>query len=284
MQFSLTTEAVTSIQADAVVVGCYSDSALQAAAKEIDEATNGALTKLIESKDITGKPGSLTTVLAPAGISATQVVVVGLGDREELDRGGAFRAAASASKQIGSKERKSVAFYLDDGWNAEIASAAVCGAIVGCQGQDLYRAKKDLFPFEEVHWSGSGEEAVASGRALADSVSLTRRLVNEPPSIMCPAAFASATEEMASETGLEIEVWDEKKLVAERCGSLLAVARGSDQPPRLVILRHQGGNAGDAPLALVGKGVTFDSGGLSLKPSDSMKTMKCDMAAQRKDD
>ena len=278
MQSSLTDKPVHSIETYAVVVGCYSDGKLPAAAKQIDEAAGGALTKLIEAKEISGKPGSLATVLAPAGVAATLVVVVGLGDREKLDRGAAFRAAASASKQIGSKERKSAAFYLDDGWDADIVAAAVCGAIVGCQGQDLYRTKKNLFPFEEVHWAGSSEAALAAGRALADSVSLTRRLVNEPPSTMCPAAFAAATEEMANEVGLEIEVWDEKRLEAERCGSLLAVSRGSQQPPRLVILRHNGGNPGDAPLALVGKGVTFDSGGLSLKPSDSMKTMKCDMA------
>ncbi|MBP88715.1 MAG: leucyl aminopeptidase [Planctomycetaceae bacterium] len=278
MKVTAATESVSSIASDAVVVGCYSDGALQASAKEIDKATGGALTKLIEAKEIEGKAGSLTTVLAPAGVAASQVVVVGLGDREKLDRGGAFRAAASAAKQIGSKERKSAAFYLDDEWDADDASAAVCGAIVGCQGQDLYREKKNLFPFEELHWAGSSDDVLSAGQSLADSVSLTRRLVNEPPSKMTPVAFATDAEAMAKETGLEVEVWDEKKLEVERCGSLLAVARGSEQPPRLVILRHNGGKAGDAPLALVGKGVTFDSGGLSLKPSDSMKTMKCDMA------
>lgn len=278
MKVSATTESAATIACDAVVVGCYSDGELQAAARQIDEATGGALTKLIEAKEIEGKAGSLTTVLAPNGVAATQVVVVGLGDREKLDRGGAFRAAASASKQIGSKERKSAAFYLDDGWDADVATAAVCGAIVGCQGQDLYREKKNLHPLEEVHWAGSSDDVLSAGQTLADSVCLTRRLVNEQPSVMNPVAFASEAEAMAKETGLEIEVWDEKKLEAERCGSLLAVARGSDSAPRLVILRHNGGSAGDAPLALVGKGVTFDSGGLSLKPSDSMKTMKCDMA------
>src|SRR5581483_10246886 len=82
----------------------------------------------------------------------------------------------------------------------------------------------------------------------------------------------------AEESGLGIELWDHDRLERERCGSLLAVAQGSPRPPRLVILEHRGGKPGQAPLAFVGKGVTFDSGGLSLKPNDSMKTMKCDMA------
>jgi leucyl aminopeptidase len=113
---------------------------------------------------------------------------------------------------------------------------------------------------------------------LGEAVALTRRLVNEPANKIYPESFADAAVDVAKRFGLKVEVWDEARLQDERCGSLLAVARGSTRPPRLVILRYDGGRPGDAPLALVGKGVTFDSGGLSLKPSDSMKTMKCDMA------
>jgi leucyl aminopeptidase len=109
-------------------------------------------------------------------------------------------------------------------------------------------------------------------------VNLTRQMVNEPPSRIYPESFAAEAEKFAEEFGLGIEVWDEKRLDEERCGSLLAVARGSARPPRLVILSHNGGEPDDPILALVGKGVTFDSGGLSLKNTDNMKTMKCDMA------
>jgi leucyl aminopeptidase len=109
-------------------------------------------------------------------------------------------------------------------------------------------------------------------------VNLTRRLVNEPPSEMFPESFAAAAGGVAEECGIGIEVWDRARLEAERCGSLLAVASGSDREPRLVILKYNGGPADAPPLAFVGKGVTFDSGGLSIKPNDGMKTMKCDMA------
>ncbi len=150
--------------------------------------------------------------------------------------------------------------------------------MTGCQGQDLYRAEKKRHPFGELMWSGADEGALHAGRVIGESVLLTRRLVNEPPSEMYPEAFALVAARVAEECHLESEIWDRDRLAAERCAAVLAVARASSRPPRLVILKYQGA-AADAPwLALVGKGVTFDSGGLSLKPSDSMKTMKCDMA------
>jgi leucyl aminopeptidase len=269
---------VTQIAADAVVVGHYADSTLGGPAAEVDAATGGALTRLTESKDITGKHAELTQLLAPNGIRASQVLVVGLGSREKLDRGAAFRATATASKHLAGKKRERVAFYLSDGWTDDLVEAGVCAAAVGCHGQDLYRAEKKRHPFDEILWAGGDDSVLASGQILADSVNLARRLVNEPPSEIYPESFAAAAEDVARECGLEIETWDQDRLELEHCGSLLAVARGSDRPARLVILRHSGGKNGDPTLALVGKGVTFDSGGLSIKPTDGMKTMKCDMA------
>ncbi len=278
MKISATNESAASIQADAVVVGCYAEGKLQPAAVAIDQATGGAITRLIEAKELVGKAGELTKILVPSGVAVLQVVVVGLGDPAKLDRRGAFRAAAASAKLLASKPRTHVAFFINDQWEADLAEAAVCGAMAGCQGQDLYRAEKKLSPFEQISWAGTDAKVLASGQVLGEAVALTRRLVNEPANVIFPESFADAATEVAKRCGLEIEVWDEKKLKSERCGSLLAVAQGSTRPPRLVILRYNGGKKGDAPLAFVGKGVTFDSGGLSLKPSDSMKTMKCDMA------
>ncbi|MCA9122651.1 MAG: leucyl aminopeptidase [Planctomycetaceae bacterium] len=278
MRIVATKELATSIQCDAIVVGCYVGGEMQRAAGTIDQATGGAITRLVEVEEISGKVGELTKILVPSGVKATQVIVVGLGDRANLDRRAAFRAAAAPAKLLASKPRSHVAFYLDDHWDGDLLEAAVCGAMLGCQGQDLYRAEKKLTPFEQISWAVQSEAALANGRILGDAVSLTRRLVNEPANKIYPESFADAAADVAQACGLEIEVWDEKRLVTERCGALLAVAQGSTRSPRLVILRHNGGQAGDAPLAFVGKGVTFDSGGLSLKPSDSMKTMKCDMA------
>ena len=156
--------------------------------------------------------------------------------------------------------------------------SAVCGGVVGCVGQDLYKSQKRLQPFGELHIAGASADALRSGQILGDAVNLTRGLVNEPPSEIYPEQFANHAAATAAANGLECEIWDKARLEQERCGSLLAVARGSSRDPRLVILKHNGGKPGDAPLALVGKGVTFDSGGLSIKPTDGMLTMKCDMA------
>ena len=152
------------------------------------------------------------------------------------------------------------------------------GPLLAVMGKTYIAVKRRAIPFRNSHWSGGNQGALAGGQVLGESVNLARRLVNEPPSDMNPEAFADTAALIARDTGLEIEIWDKARLEEEKCGSLLAVARGSAREPRLVIVRHNGGGPDGKTLALVGKGVTFDSGGLSLKPSDSMKTMKCDMA------
>jgi leucyl aminopeptidase len=271
-------ESVATINADAVVVGVYADEALSGAAEEINRASQGVLTRLQESKDLTGKRGEIITLYAPAGVRARQVTLVGLGQRSSLDRSGAFRAAATAAKALAGKERGLVAFYLAERWSNELIESGVCGSLVGCVGQDLYRAKKNRYPLTQVAWMNADAADLQRGEILAAGVNLARRLVNEPPGDIYPESFASEAVSVAEASGLAIEVWDRARLEAERCGSLLAVGKGSDRDSRLVILKYHGGAEGSAPLAFVGKGVTFDSGGLSIKPTDGMKTMKCDMA------
>ncbi|RMF39231.1 MAG: leucyl aminopeptidase, partial [Planctomycetota bacterium] len=137
--------------------------------------------------------------------------------------------------------------------------------------------EKSLHAAETVGWCDVDARHLERGRVLAESVLLARELVNLPPNLMYPETFVLRAADVAVACGLEIEVWDELRLRRENCNALLAVSAGSSRPPRLVILKHPG-SVGTDPVALVGKGVTFDSGGLSLKPSASMLTMKCDMA------
>jgi leucyl aminopeptidase len=277
MQISPAQQSVLATEAEAVVVGVFTDGGLSGAASEVDRASDGLLGRLLESKELTGKPYELTTLWQVPGVSAAQVVVVGLGKQDEFNRGMALRTAAAAARQLSSKERGRVAFFLPTDSDSLVESG-IAGALMGCQGQDLYRAEKKRFSFGTVLWSGATEPAIEAGRVLGESINLARRLVNEPPQAMYPETFAARAAEVADQCGLAIEIWDYDRLNRERCGSLLAVAQGSARPPRLVILRHRGAAANERPLAFVGKGVTFDSGGLSLKPNDSMKTMKCDMA------
>jgi leucyl aminopeptidase len=263
--------------ADVVVVGVYQDSPLEGAAAELDKALSGALRGLIERKEFGGRSYETAPLLVPVG-RAKQALAVGLGSKDKFDAGAAFRCSAAAARQLAGKSRSSVAFFLDEKWSAEASESGVAGAIVGCTGQDLFRAEKNRHPFGNLLWSGGSEQTLAQGRILGEATNLTRALVNAPSDEIYPETFAARASEVAQANALECEIWDEKRLTAERCGSLLAVAKGSNRPARLVILRHNGGAKGAPTLAIVGKGVTFDSGGLSLKTPEGMLTMKCDKA------
>lgn len=278
MNITLIKQPPHEIDADAVVLGLFQSESLPAEISSLNEVTGGAIARLRDTGEIAGKSGEVTTLLAPAGVRSPRVVVLGLGDPDKLDRGGVFRAAAAAAKTLAGKKLGRVAFFLPNGLAPELVEDALCGAMVGCVGQDLYRTEKKMFPFGELLWSGASPESVQNAWILAEAVNLARRLVNEPASEIYPESFAVTARRLGKEAGLEVELWDERRLEQEHCGSLLAVARGSSRPPRLVILRHHGGRPDQPLLALVGKGVTFDSGGLSIKDSENMKTMKCDMA------
>ncbi len=269
---------IAEIDADALVVGIYEDGSLPETAQQLDQVTAGGLQALLEAKEVSGKAGETSVWLSPPGVTTRHVLLVGMGPQEQFAPPAAFRAAAVAAKQLASKPRGRIAFCLDAEWSPAAVESGVCGALVGCQGQDLYRAEKNLHPFADVLWLTTESSAVEQGEIVAGSVNLTRRLVNEPADVIYPETFAETASQEASDSDFEIEVWDEHRLAEERCGSLLGVAQGSDRPARLLIMRHRGNDSEYPELALVGKGVTFDSGGLSLKPSDGMKAMKCDMA------
>ncbi len=268
---------VAEIDADAIVIVLYQDEPLGGAAKDVDTATGGLINRLRETDEVSDKSCAVTPILGASGVAASQVLCVGLGHREEFGAGVAFRSTAAAARQLSSKQRGTVAFCLDAAWTAEMIESAVAGAVVGCVGQDLYRKEKKSFPFEQL-LIAADSTLIESGRKVGDSINLTRRLVNEPADRIYPESFAAAAREVATEFGLDIDVWGRQRLEQERCGALLAVAKGSSREPQLVILRYRGAGDDAPTLALVGKGVTFDSGGLSIKPTDSMKTMKCDMA------
>lgn len=277
MHIEFAKESIDKIKADAVAVGLWKDEPLDGPAKQVDEATGGAITKLIELEEVSTDLYATTTVLAPGGIESPILLVVGLGDKDHGDEAFSNRIGGVVAKSLGGKLREHVAVYID----VPQVDEMVCGLLNGCVGQDLYLEKKKLFSIEKVSlWQSEeiSDQDVQRGRVLGESVKLTRRLVNLPANDLYPESFAEEIVKAGAESGFEVEVWDEERLERERCGSLLAVGRASTRDSRLVIMRYNGGTEGDAPVGLVGKGVTFDSGGLSLKPSSGMIDMKCDMA------
>jgi leucyl aminopeptidase len=273
-----TSTPVTESTADAVVIFHHADTPLAGPTAELDRASGGRLQQLLEAGEFSGKKCETLLIPALAGAQARLVLIAGLGAREKCESGTLYKACGAAARALSGKKLERVAFYGVDGWSDAQSSAALAGAMNGCVGQDLYRAKKGRHPFTELAWWGSSAASISSGVVLGEAVALARRLVNEPANVMYPASFALEAERLAAAFHFGCEVWDEHRLAAERCGALLAVGRAASQPARLVVLRYQGAAASQPPLALVGKGVTFDSGGLSIKPTDGMKTMKCDMA------
>lgn len=271
-----------SIRADALVV-FVTEGTINGAATGIDRATGALLSRLATAGEITGKRYECVPILAPTGVAAGQIVVIGLGPAGRdgnTDLGTLYRAAATATRHLSTRPRETVVIVADPAWSSRHAEQAVAGAAMGMVGQDLYRTDKKRTRFKATIWAGVSPEALATGMVIADGVNLARRLVNSPPDDLYPETFAEAAAAVAGRTGMEIEIWDEHRLDRERCRAILAVGRGSSRAPRLVKLTYRGPGvpAGPPHVALVGKGVTFDSGGLSLKTPDGMLTMKCDMA------
>ncbi|TWU01626.1 leucyl aminopeptidase [Neorhodopirellula pilleata] len=243
---------------------------------ELETSAKTALAQLIQSGEIEGKSGEIVQV-ATGHPSAPILVVAGLGKTAQRTRGKILETGAAVIRRLVDKSRAEITFLVGDAISPEHHDALVAGTLTGCEGQHLYQSEPAFFVPEKLAFVGVSPQATAEGETLGSSINLTRRLVNEPPTIMNPTEFAERAKIMASEEGLECEIWDETRLEKEGCRAILAVGRASTSPPRLVILKYNGGGD-EAPIAIVGKGVTFDSGGLSIKPSDGMVDMKCDMA------
>ncbi len=278
VQLISSTDSPTQAAGDALVIPVWEGGGPTSLEAGVDAATEGLLSKLRESKELTGKLYEATTLHVPGQLGSRILLTIGCGHREKWDTGRAFRCAATAAKALAGRARLKINWAWGEVLSGEAVGQAVAGSLVGGIGQDLYRADKKMFPAEQGTWFGVSEASFKQGRILAEAIQLTRKLVNLPADEIYPETFANQARDVAGMLGLECEIWDQARLEKEKCGSLLAVAKGSAREARLVILRYNGGAAGAPKLCLVGKGVTFDSGGLSLKTPDGMLTMKCDMA------
>ncbi len=279
MHLTLQSSPLSEIAADWLVVSLWESETVP----ELDSRLGGLLTRLREQGDVTGKAKEQTPLYQTTGIAAKRLLLLGLGPRDKADFAALMSASSAAARTLSGKPCGRIAFALPDGPSAEMAiRACAAGFFQGSSTAGIRKNKSERTPPDEVCFVTASMDA-----GLADSVrraeiegraaNLARELVNTPPCDLYPETFAERARECAIKTGLDVQILDEQQLVVERMNALLAVARGSDRPPRLVVLRHRQG--GDKPtLALVGKGVTFDSGGLSLKTTDQMVDMKCDMA------
>nr|WP_233616729.1 leucyl aminopeptidase [Actinomadura harenae] len=273
---SLDSAVLTALDADAIVVGVHpaGDSVRPAGADDLDAALSGRLADSLTALGATGKAGEVVKLPTLGALPAALVVAVGLGEEDALDAEGLRRAAGSALRALAGKSRVAVALPAT---SAEHVEAVALGALLGNYGFSSYRTSERPGPVAEIVIVGSGDEApVRRAETFASAISLVRDLVNTPPSDLSPEDFAGVAAKVAGEGGLAIEVLDEKALVDGGYGGIVGVGQGSANPPRLVRLAYTHPEASKT-LALVGKGITFDSGGLSLKPAEGMDWMKSDM-------
>ncbi|MCO5967055.1 leucyl aminopeptidase [Actinoallomurus soli] len=270
-----------SLDVDAVVIGVVTDDsgpALAPGAAGVDEAFQGRLVDALSGLGAEGKPGEVTKVPTFGNLAAPLVVAVGLG--ESYDAEALRRAAGAALRSLAGSG--SVAVLLPAATADEVAAVAT-GALLGNYAFLNYRTGDghkhpvaEITVVTEADTNGVVQGALDRARTLAEAVSLVRDLVNAPPSDLNPEDLAAAAREVGEEAGLSVEVLDEHALVEGGYGGIVGVGQGSANPPRLVRLAYEHPEA-TKTVAFVGKGITFDSGGLSLKPSESMDWMKSDM-------
>src|SRR5690242_3586186 len=286
MQLYLDTSAVDKISADALAVICFEAPEKGEAEPDPEIALqNGWLEEIRDTKEFSGKLYEIAILHRPQRIAAKRLVVIGGGKREKFSTVEVRRAAGVLVRTLKAKGVRTIALLLPN--PGEYITAVAEGAMLGGWEASKYKSdpKKDeqqidSFTIAAPDADPAGlRELLERGRIVAEAQNLTRDLVNEPANKLTPAGLADAASRMAAEAGLECEVLDEKAMAALGMGSLLGVAQGSSNPPFLIVLKYRPAAAqGSDHLALVGKGVTFDTGGISIKPSDGMEKMKYDMA------
>ena len=257
----------------------------------IDSALGGAILRLIKQGEIKGKLNEVTLVHSLGRLSAARVAVVGLGKESELSLDKVRGAVAEACRLLRQKDCASIAATALGVGVAGITPETAAQAVTEGARLGLYSFRRHIT--KEAEYGEIGELTVvaaggteltglergcAKGRTMAEATNRARDMANEPANYMTPAIMAGTAKDLADECGLEISVLEEEQMKELGMGALLGVARGSREPARFIILNYRGSDAAGVDIALVGKGITFDSGGISIKPSEKMAQMKGDMA------
>ncbi len=284
LEFTLNHDAPATAGFDCIVVGAYGDKTLSPAGRALDAASGGKLNALVQRGDVGGKTGKATLLHDLPGITAPRVLVIGLGDSAKFGVPQYLKAVADAARALKVGPAASALFTLselevkdrDAAWNirqAVIAADHACYRYTATLG----KKKNAAAGLATLAISGADEQALARGIAIAAGVRFARELGNLPPKICNPAYLAEPARTFAGEhERARAEILDEAQMETLGMGSLLAVARGSANRPHLIVLQWNGG--GDAkPFVMVGKGITFDTGGVNLKTQGGIEEMKYDM-------
>ncbi|HVM35375.1 MAG TPA: leucyl aminopeptidase [Actinomycetota bacterium] len=270
---------VTSLACDALVVGAHERDdgfELSPPAAAIDDTFGGHLHEALTQFGFKANPGNVQVIPTLGNLPAGAIVVVGLGSDAPVQLASVRRAAAAAARRV--SERHQVASALHEGIKGGERAAAE-GFLLGSYRFSKYKKHPGSPKIERIVMPGADADEIERGIVYAEATSLARDLTNEPADVLTPAELADRARAAADVGGFECSILDERGLRSGGYGGLLAVGGGSAAPPRLVRLRYVGPDAGVAlpKIALIGKGITYDSGGLTIKPAANMETMKTDM-------
>jgi leucyl aminopeptidase len=290
MQITLEARPFAALETDALVSYVFEETEpVQGRIAEMDQSAGGLLRKLAKTGELTGKTLEFTLVHAPSGVKAARLLLVGAGKRDQYNSATLRKIAGAALRYLKSRSVKNFAFLVREGDSTEESAQVIAeGTLVADFESDKYKTdKKNDKNIDSVSVAvysdaerNAAEKGLAKGRIIAESQNFTRDLVNEPSNKLTPRILAEKAEAMAKSAGLSVEILDEKKIADLKMGALLSVAQGSVEPPRMIVITYSPPNPkpGAPVIGLVGKAVTFDTGGISIKPSDGMEKMKYDMA------
>ena len=287
MNYSVTSNlAAKDATGDCLLVAVYKDGQLSAAAKSIDYASNGAISDLLAFGDFSGKAEQTHTLYSLSGVTAKRIVLVGCGDPTAFDAFALKKCVSSAATAVHSSVASITSFLADE--CTSTATAAVTQTILAVADKQYKfvehksdKGETSSLTSVTIAFSGDVENtdtALAQAAAMANGSDLSRDLSNQPGNVCTPTYLAETALGMAKEfDALDVEILEEADMEKLGMGSFLSVGHGSDQPSKLVVFKYNGAGDDSAPVALVGKGVTFDTGGISIKPGASMDEMKFDM-------
>jgi leucyl aminopeptidase len=292
MEFGVWTKGLATLAVDCLVLGVFEEAQLGAQGGSVDAASGGRLRKLLARGDVSGRAGETLLIADLPGIAASHVLLIGMGQAKQLQRRSWRKAWSVAAGALNRTRIASCAVALDRPDAKELDDYYLGRAVAELTGAALYRindlktARKPPAPALKkvlvgpVRRAAAAERGLTHGDAIAAAQSVQRDLANLPGNICTPTYLAEQARALAKRHGsLKVRVLDEPAIRREKMGCLLAVAQGSHQPPRFIVLEHQGGAKKlPPPIVLVGKGVTFDSGGISLKDPPGMDEMKFDMS------
>jgi len=295
MKISVESQAPNRTSADLVAVplGALDTSArLPARAAAVDRALDGQIRDLVRSGDFKGRAGETLALFGRGRGAPRRVLLIGLGDEAKLDADAVRQAAGRAVQAAVAKKARSLAFLLPSSArlrSADAARAAAEGAVLGSFRSDLWKTRKNGAPpalaralllVERAGDLRAAREAAELGATLAECQNVARGLSNEPANLLPPAQLAAEARKVAREVGLRCRVLEVAEMKRRKMGALLGVGQGSANPPRLVVLEHapRGKSRSRGTVCVIGKGITFDSGGISIKPAAGMHEMKHDMS------